>query len=140
MSCPTCRSAISSSSEFSLGDRKRLLKAIAQLSEELARTAPAPTGRAEPERRHLTVMFCDLVGSTALSARLDPEDLHQVIAAYQGCCRTVIERFEGHIGHFVGDGMLVYFGYPAGTRGRSAARGARRAGDRRGGRRASVAA
>ncbi|MGH6914205.1 MAG: adenylate/guanylate cyclase domain-containing protein, partial [Geminicoccales bacterium] len=97
----------------SLGDRKRLFKAIARLRDRPAGTDSAPPpGRAEPERRHLTVMFCDLVGSTALSARLDPEDLHQVIAAYQDCCRKIIRRFEGHIGHFVGDGMLVYFGYP----------------------------
>jgi class 3 adenylate cyclase/tetratricopeptide (TPR) repeat protein len=95
----------------SLGDRKRILKAITRLRTDAA-DASSPAARAEPERRHLTFMFCDLVGSTALSARLDPEDLHQVIAAYQDCCRKIIQRFEGHIGHFVGDGMLVYFGYP----------------------------
>jgi class 3 adenylate cyclase len=95
----------------SLGDRKRLQKAIGRLRATAAEVS-STAARAEPERRHLTVMFCDLVGSTALSARLDPEDLHQVIAAYQRCCRRIIERFEGHVGHFVGDGMLVYFGYP----------------------------
>ena len=76
-----------------------------------ASTPPAsPSG--EAERRHLTVMFCDMVGSTALSARMDPEDLREVIHRYQEACREVIGRFEGYIGHYVGDGILVYFGYP----------------------------
>jgi class 3 adenylate cyclase len=57
-------------------------------------------------------MFCDMVGSTALSARMDPEDLRKVIHRYQEACREVIGRFEGYIGHYVGDGILVYFGYP----------------------------
>ena len=68
-----------------------------------------PTG----ERRQLTVMFCDLVGSTALSEQLDPEDLHAIVRAYQDACRQVIERYEGHIAQYLGDGILVYFGYPA---------------------------
>jgi class 3 adenylate cyclase/predicted ATPase len=66
----------------------------------------------EGERRHLTVMFCDLVDSTALSARLDPEDLRRVIACYQAACAEIIERFEGHVARYLGDGILVYFGYP----------------------------
>jgi class 3 adenylate cyclase len=65
------------------------------------------------ERRQLTVMFCDLVGSTALSHRLDPEDLHQLVQAYQQACAEVITRYEGHIAQYLGDGILVYFGYPA---------------------------
>ena len=64
-------------------------------------------------------MFCDMVGSTALSARMDPEDLREVIHRYQEACAEVIGRFDGHIGHYVGDGILVYFGYPARPRGRS---------------------
>src|SRR5215207_5385703 len=71
----------------------------------------APT-RAEAERRHLTVMFCDLVGSTALSAQLDPEDLRQLVRQYQQTCAQVIQRHEGHIAQYLGDGLLVYFGYP----------------------------
>jgi class 3 adenylate cyclase len=57
-------------------------------------------------------MFCDMVGSTALSARMDPEDLHEVIRRYQATCAEVIGRFDGYIGHYVGDGILVYFGFP----------------------------
>ncbi|MBI3801072.1 MAG: AAA family ATPase [Deltaproteobacteria bacterium] len=66
----------------------------------------------EGERRQLTVMFCDLVGSTALSERLDPEELRKVVRAYQQASAEVIDRFEGHIAQYLGDGLLVYFGYP----------------------------
>ena len=101
---------------ITLGDRKRLMRAIAKLADARARpslppAASAPAGR-EAERRQLTVMFCDMVGSTALSARMDPEDLHEVIHRYQQTCAEVIGRFEGYIGHYVGDGILVYFGFP----------------------------
>ena len=75
------------------------------------RTADA--GLSSGERRQLTVMFCDLVGSTALSHRLDPEDLHQLVQAYQQACAAVITRYEGHIAQYLGDGLLVYFGSPA---------------------------
>src|SRR5215510_14642528 len=64
------------------------------------------------ERRQLTVMFCDLVGSTALSEQLDPEELREVVRAYQAMCVEVIGRFEGHLAKYIGDGLLVYFGYP----------------------------
>src|SRR5215831_1895226 len=66
----------------------------------------------EAERRHLTVLFCDLVGSTALATRLDPEELRDLIRGYQRVCTEVIERFEGHVAQYLGDGLLVYFGYP----------------------------
>ena len=66
----------------------------------------------EAERRQLTVLFCDLVDSTALAGQLDPEDLREVIRAYQAACATVIEPLEGHIAQYLGDGLLVYFGYP----------------------------
>src|SRR5713101_4733247 len=65
------------------------------------------------ERRQLTVMFIDLVGSTTLSAQLDPEDYHARVVAYQAACRQVIARYDGHIAQYLGDGVLVYFGYPA---------------------------
>ncbi len=65
------------------------------------------------ERRQLTVMFCDLVESTALSELLDPEELREVVRAYQAVCAEVIRHFEGHIAQYLGDGLLVYFGYPA---------------------------
>jgi class 3 adenylate cyclase len=64
------------------------------------------------ERRQLTVLFCDLMGSTALSAQFDPEDLREVVRAYQAVCAEVIHRFEGHIAQYLGNGLLVYFGYP----------------------------
>ena len=66
----------------------------------------------EAERRQLTVMFCDLVASTPLAERLDPEELREVIHDYQATCAAVIDRFEGHIAQYLGDGLLVYFGYP----------------------------
>ena len=78
-----------------VGPRKKLLKAIAALSAERSSASPA-TG-AEAERRQLTVLFCDLVGSTELSGRLDPEDLSEVMRAYQGCCAEVIGRFSGYV-------------------------------------------
>src|SRR5215831_342615 len=73
---------------------------------------PTAPHAADAERRQLTVLFCDLVDSTALSSRLDPEDLREVVRAYQASCAEVIERFEGHIAQYLGDGLLVYFGYP----------------------------
>ena len=80
---------------------------------ELGPRTPAPdTGRSVAERRQLTVMFCDLVGSTALSAQLDPEELRNIVREYQHTCAIVIERFGGHIAQYLGDGLLVYFGYP----------------------------
>jgi class 3 adenylate cyclase/predicted ATPase len=76
--------------------------------------APASLARPIPEaeRRQLTVLFCDLVDSTALSTQLDPEDLREVVRAYQATCAEVIQRFDGHIAQYLGDGLLVYFGYP----------------------------
>ena len=58
------------------------------------------------------MLFCDLVGSTELAARLDPEDMGQVIRAYQGCCTEVVERWDGHVAKYMGDGVLAYFGWP----------------------------
>jgi len=100
----------------SLGHRKRLLKAVAAL----AGPPPAPQPAATPipavvdaaERRQLTVMFCDLVGSTALAARLDPEDIRNIIAAYHKCCATLISSHGGFVAKYMGDGVLAYFGYP----------------------------
>src|SRR5277367_1879368 len=101
----------------SFGHRKRLLKAIASLgSTETAvkPVAPEPpqTATDAAERRQLTVMFCDLVGSTAMSARLDPEDMREVIRAYQDVCSGAIARYDGFIAKYMGDGVLAYFGYP----------------------------
>src|SRR5262245_13680017 len=71
--------------------------------------APHP---ADAERRQLTVLFCDLVDSTMLASQLDPEDWREVVRAYQDTCAKVIARYEGHIAQYLGDGLLVYFGYP----------------------------
>ena len=100
-----------------LGDRKRLLKAIAsfgpaQMVAEPRGPSPTPSSTDAPERRQLTVMFCDLVGSTAMSARLDPEDMREVIVAYQKCVSETVRRFGGSIAKYIGDGALAYFGYP----------------------------
>ena len=76
-------------------------------------TAPAAIYHVpEAERRQLTVTFCDLQGSTALSQQLDPEDLRDVIRSYQEVCAAAVARFEGHIAKYLGDGLLIYFGYP----------------------------
>ena len=101
-----------------LGHRKRLIKAIAGLGAAEKTAVPQPTSaEANPpevaERRRLTVMFCDLVGSTALSARLDPEDMREVIRSYLDACAGVIARYEGFIAKFMGDGIMAYFGYPS---------------------------
>ena len=98
-----------------LGHRRKMLRAIAELDGAAlapAETATEPVPRDEAERRHLTVMFCDLVGSTALSARLDPEDMWRVIASYHACIGEVIGRYQGMIARYMGDGVLAYFGYP----------------------------
>jgi class 3 adenylate cyclase/tetratricopeptide (TPR) repeat protein len=97
-----------------LGHRRRILRAIAELPAALApaETATEPVPREEGERRQLTVMFCDLVGSTALSARLDPEEMWRVIASYHACIGEVIGSHQGMIARYMGDGVLAYFGYP----------------------------
>jgi class 3 adenylate cyclase/predicted ATPase len=78
----------------------------------LGGTAGAPPAAPEAERRQLTVLFCDLVGSTALSADLDPEELRELVRDYQEACAEAVHRYEGHIAQYLGDGILVYFGYP----------------------------
>jgi class 3 adenylate cyclase/predicted ATPase len=97
-----------------LGHRKRILRAIAALpGASLARaSASIATPNAEGERRHLTVLFCDIVGSTALAVQLDPEDLSAVIRRFQTTCTTIITHNRGYVARFMGDGILAYFGYP----------------------------
>jgi class 3 adenylate cyclase len=104
----------------SIGHRRKLLDAITLLRAETTTKAPppeAPSAIPRPpqdtaERRQVTVMFSDLVGSTALSARMDPEDLREVISAYQKCVAETVQRFGGFVAKYMGDGVLVYFGYP----------------------------
>src|SRR5215469_3956627 len=102
-----------------VGHRRKLLEAIAQLGAADTRLDPLPpaapssgTAAAEAERRQLTIMFCDLVGSTPLAARLDPEDLRDVLGAYHRAVAEVIGRFDGFVAKYMGDGVLAYFGYP----------------------------
>ena len=105
-----------------VGHRRVLLHAIADLrsdtngqsppSEPPAAAVAAPVKDTAAERRQVTVMFSDLVGSTALSARMDPEDLREVISAYQKCVAETVQRFGGFVAKYMGDGVLVYFGYP----------------------------
>jgi class 3 adenylate cyclase/predicted ATPase len=106
-----------------VGHRLKLLDAIAALRNEASGKAPsvdamstlsAPSASPEDraERRQVTVMFSDLVGSTALSARMDPEDLREVISAYQKCVAETVQRFGGFVAKYMGDGVLIYFGYP----------------------------
>jgi class 3 adenylate cyclase len=98
----------------SLGDRKRLLKAIASMG---APTPPATSSGTSPsstgaERRQITVLFCDLVGSTALANRLDAEDVRDVIHTYHKCCADIVGNYDGSIAQYLGDGVMVRFGYP----------------------------
>src|SRR5215831_12264065 len=105
----------------SVGHRRKLLRAIANLK-DLETITPAVAIAAAPpaipraadtgERRQVTVMFSDLVGSTALSARMDPEDLREIHSAYQKCVAEAVRRFGGFVARYFGDGVLVYFGYP----------------------------
>jgi len=94
-----------------VGHRRRLLDAIEALG-AAAPAGPETPVRSDAERRQLTVMFCDLVGSTPLSARLDPEDLRGIIGAYHRCVTEIVEGFGGFVARYMGDGVLVYFGYP----------------------------
>src|SRR3954463_13929243 len=108
----------------SVGHRRKLLAAIAVLRDGPAAPAPTPSPvepvpsppaaarSSEAERRQLTVMFVDLVGSTELSRRLDPEDMRELIHAYQNIVTGEVTRFDGHVAKYMGDGVLAYFGWP----------------------------
>jgi class 3 adenylate cyclase len=108
-----------------LGHQKRLLRAMKSYEPDTASRQlengpianaappePAPAALPDGERRHITVVFCDLVGSTALSEQLDPEDLRNLMQAYQKACGTAVERYGGHVAQYLGDGLMVYFGWP----------------------------
>jgi class 3 adenylate cyclase/tetratricopeptide (TPR) repeat protein len=102
---------------LSLGHRRPLLRAIGELSSERLRPAAEPAeasgdARREAERRQLTVLFCDLVGSTELSGRHDPEDLRELLRRYHDAMTTVVERYGGYVANYLGDGILAYFGWP----------------------------
>ena len=138
MECPSCKDDVPDGSKFCIECGAALPVACASCGHDnLPRakfcancgtnlTSGAPTVWAETtsalpgpvplassaERRQLTVMFVDLVGSTALSARMDPEEMSEVIRGYQNCCAGEIARFAGHVAKFMGDGVLAYFGWP----------------------------
>ena len=103
-----------------VGHRRKLLDAIAALRAEASTSTPVSDGspatdnaaKDTAELRQVTVMFVDIVGSTALSARMDPEDLREVISTYQNCVAETVRRFDGFVAKYLGDGVLVYFGYP----------------------------
>jgi predicted ATPase/class 3 adenylate cyclase len=100
-----------------IGARRRLIVAIHALrsaidAQPAVRSAEQTTPAFDAERRQLTVMFCDLVGSTELATNLDPEQLRDLMQAYQRACSEVIERYEGHVAQYLGDGLMVYFGWP----------------------------
>src|SRR5262249_36616331 len=104
-----------------VGHRRVLLDAIAALrspkdAQALSaafETIAPPSKDSTAERRQVTVLFSDLVGSTALSTRIDPEDLRELISAYQKCVAETVQRFGGFVAKYMGDGVLIYFGYPA---------------------------
>ena len=105
----------------SVGHRRKLLAAIAALGVDPPTVAQSAAGATSvpssspiiyAERRQLTVMFCDLVGSTALSTRFDPEDLRELIGDYHRAVADTIGRFDGFVAKYMGDGVLIYFGYP----------------------------
>ena len=95
-----------------LGDRKRLLTAISDFADTDSADSQTTRAGAVAERRQITVVFCDLIGSTELASRLDPEDLATTMASYHDCCKEVIDGWGGHVAEFLGDGAVIYFGWP----------------------------
>src|SRR5437867_1632114 len=110
--CPSCGQEVSPRAKFCPACGTSLTRQLPASQTLESRLQTLDSSRPEAERRQLTVMFCDLVGSTVLSERLDPEELREVVRAYQQASAEVISRFEGHIAQYLGDGLLVYFGYP----------------------------
>jgi class 3 adenylate cyclase/DNA-binding winged helix-turn-helix (wHTH) protein/tetratricopeptide (TPR) repeat protein len=106
--CPSCGHAAKRRTLFCTACGKLLTRSLPATGS----LPSAPQGELQAERRHLTLLFCDLVDSTPLAAHLDPEELREVVRAYHAVCAKVIERFDGHIAQYLGDGLLVYFGYP----------------------------
>jgi class 3 adenylate cyclase len=112
--CPSCGNVNPASAKFCLECGYKLPPTDVDAASRPAKdtAAPQPSQIGSAERRQLTVMFCDLVGSTALSARLDPEDLREIMHAYHRRCAEVIGRYAGFVAKYMGDGVLAYFGYP----------------------------
>ena len=114
MQCQICQHDNPEEAQFCMncGAKLRPFTTPASTALTSIRRTSSPRGIPEVDRRQLTVMFCDLAGSTSLSERLDPEELRDVLSDYQAVCAKAIRRFEGHIARYFGDGLLVYFGYP----------------------------
>jgi Adenylate and Guanylate cyclase catalytic domain/Double zinc ribbon len=113
-SCTACGGSNPVGAKF-CGECGRALEAVtatAARSEAAPKDGDTPRGTPDAERRQLTVQFCDLVGSTELSTRLDPEDLRDIVGAYHRCVADTVARFDGYIAKYMGDGVLIYFGYP----------------------------
>src|SRR6266851_661039 len=114
--CPECGAKLVASCAQcgtpSAAGHKFCVKCGAALTTAVEPERELPRSSAAAERRQLTVMFCDLVGSTAVSSVLDPEEMRELIRSYQAACGAVIARFDGHVAQYLGDGLLVYFGYP----------------------------
>src|ERR1700722_11885394 len=119
MECPSCRAEVPEDRRFCTECAAPLPSpcpccgCLNPLVSKFCGDCGAKLGPTSAERRQLTVMFCDLVGSTALASRLDPEDLRDVIGAYHHCVAETVRRFDGFVAKYMGDGVLVYFGYPA---------------------------
>jgi len=119
-SCPILGAAYLSEADLKelglpMGPRRKCAAAIARLENAIgsAQEAPEPTRTATgAERRQLTLMFCDLVGSTSLASKLDPEDHRELMGCYQDAVASCVTRYEGHVAKYLGDGMLAYFGWP----------------------------
>jgi class 3 adenylate cyclase/tetratricopeptide (TPR) repeat protein len=110
MKCESCGFDLYSSAKFCSECGEPVAKAASRIAENVDPPSAAPS--VDGERRQLTVLFCDLIGSTAMASRLDPEDWREVIRAYQDACSAVADRFGGYIAQFLGDGIVVYFGFP----------------------------
>ena len=118
VTCAACDHINPPGSRFCNACGQNLAAAVSSSQPEAPATTETDRSGLEPsipeaERRQLTVMFCDLVGSTHLSGQLDPEELRDVIRAYQAVCNDLIQRFDGYVAQHLGDGLLIYFGYPA---------------------------
>src|SRR5918998_138405 len=111
--CPSCGGFNLLSAKF-CGDCGARLRGDVEVATRLAvsREAEPKHSTSSAERRHLTVMFCDLVSSTALAVQLDPEEMREVLSSYQNAVASEVARFDGHIAKFMGDGVLAYFGWP----------------------------
>lgn len=112
--CPACGAVPQPEADFCDACGASLKDSAIPVSEgsDTAEDIAAEPAGSDAERRHLTVLFCDLVGSSKLSEHLDPEDYRNLLAAYQDTCATVVSRYDGHVARYVGDGLLIYFGYP----------------------------